>query len=91
MGRSKLKQSILFAMVGPFIVFLVSPLAFYLGNHAEYSATLTDTLPLLLAIAAVLTGFFCALLIAVQSWPTIHGVFLGILVGIACPARRKRL
>ena len=86
MGKSSLKQHILFAIVLPFIVFLVSPLAFYFGNHAGYSATLTDALPLLLIITVIVTGLFFSLLRSVQRWPMIHGVFSGILVGLALAA-----
>jgi hypothetical protein len=86
METRNLKHSILFAMVLPFIIVFVSSLAFYFGNHMEYAATLTDTLPLLLSISAIITVLLFILLLSVHRWPTLHSTIAGTLVGLALSA-----
>ena len=86
MNNKNFKHSILYAIVLPFIVVFVSPLAFYFGNHLEYTATLTDTLPLLLSISAIIAVLLFILLRSVHSWPTLHGTIAGTLVGLALSA-----
>lgn len=86
MSRVDWKRSAIFALVLPFIIFLVSPLAFYLGNHAEYLVPLTDVFPLLLLIGAAVAGVLLVLLLAIGRWPLLHRVLSGVLVGLALSA-----
>ena len=86
MTKIDLKFSLLFGLAVPFIVFLVSPMAFYLGNHTEYSVALTDVFSFLMAISVGGAGIFVALLLAISRWRLLHGVFSGALVGLALSA-----
>ena len=84
--KHDLGRSVLLALTLPFVIFLVSPLAFYLGNHAEYSAALTDVLRHMSQIGAAVAVVLLVLLLALGRWSRLYAVFSGLLVGLSLAA-----
>ncbi|QLZ68519.1 hypothetical protein FOLKNPGA_01298 [Legionella sp. PC1000] len=81
-----LKRSVIFALSLPLIIFLVSPLVFYFGNHFEFTTNLADTLPPLVFICVGVTTILLGLLLVISRWPVLYAIISGLLVGLALSA-----
>ncbi|HHT0592177.1 TPA: sulfatase-like hydrolase/transferase [Legionella anisa] len=81
-----LKRSVIFALSLPLIIFLVSPLVFYFGNHFEFTTNLADTIPPLLFLFIGATVILLGLLLAISRWPVLYAMSSGLLVGLALSA-----
>ncbi|MCX7116280.1 MAG: hypothetical protein NTW08_10315 [Gammaproteobacteria bacterium] len=78
-----LNHTFLIALTLPFILFLVSPLTFFLENAVEYVANVSDISPLLLLICAGMTGLLFGLLLLLSRWVSLYTLLSGLLVGLA--------
>lgn len=81
-----LKRSVIFALSLPLIIFLVSPLVFYFGNHSEFTTNLADTIPPLVFLFIGATVILLGLLLAISRWPVLYAISSGLLVGLALSA-----
>lgn len=80
------KKIAVVAGVLPFIIFIVSPLAFYFGNVSEYVASFSTVLLLFVSVAVGVFALLFLLLFMVRGFPPVFKLFSGLLVGLAVAA-----
>lgn len=71
------------ALVVPFVVFLVSPLVFYFGNHTVYQVSISDVFLFLLLNTSIIWVLLAAALFLSRIRPRLQSGIAGGLVGLA--------
>lgn len=78
-----LRQCLLVASIMPFILVVVSPLTFYLGNHSEYTVNISEVVSYSLLAFMALTITVFAIVTAARKIPGLWYIFTGLLLGLS--------